>query len=155
MKRLQHLHLTYSSRGHSTHIHPGWNTSCSQWWKSYALPSRLKPHPTHHDERTLFFHPGRNHILLTMMEDFLTFIQARTTSCSQWWKNSVLSPRPEPHPAHNDGRTLFFHPGRNHILLTMMEYFLTFIQVGNTSYSQWSCLYAFVMKLKWNANDLA
>ena len=53
---LQHLYLTFSLERKNTHIHPGWNTSCSQSWKSSTLPSRLE------------------HILLTMMEDFLTFI---------------------------------------------------------------------------------
>ena len=95
----QHLYLAYSSERHSTHIHSGWNTSCSQWWKSSALPSRLE------------------HILLTMMEYFPTFIQART------------------HPAHNDE---ILSSRLEHILFTMMKYFYTYIHPGgNTSCSQW------------------
>ena len=85
----------------------------------------------------------------------LTSIQAGTTSYSQWWKISSLSSRPKPHPAHNDGRSLFFHPGRNHILpqwwkisiypsrmephpATMIKGLCTSIHPGwNTSYTQW------------------
>ena len=78
----QHLHLTYSSE---RHIHPGGNTS---YHTDGRLPSRLE------------------HILLIVMEDFPTFIQAGT------------------HPAHNDERL----PSRlEHILLTVMRDFSTYI----------------------------
>ena len=123
----QHLHLTYSSE---RHIHLGGNTS---YRSDGRLPCRME------------------HILLTVMEYFPTFIQAgthpahndgrvlyshpgRNTSCSQWWKISSLSFRLKPHPAHNDGRTLFFHPGWNHILITVMK---DCHPRWNTSYSQW------------------
>ena len=55
---LQHLYLTYSSERHSTHIHPCWNTSCSQWWKSFVLPSRLEPHPLTMMKELCSFHPS-------------------------------------------------------------------------------------------------
>ena len=84
---LQHLYLTYSSKRHSTHIHPGWNHILAQQWKIYVLPSKPKPHPTHNDGIFLYFHLGWNHIL------------------PQWWKGSTLtSIQDGTHPAHNHGR---------------------------------------------------
>ena len=77
------------------------------------------------------------HILLTIMEEFRTSIQAGT------------------HPAHNDGRFPHFHPSWNtsysqwwkistlpsrleHILLTMMEDLCTYIHPGwNHILLQW------------------
>ena len=128
---LQHLYLTYSLERHSTHIHLGWNTSYSQWWKSSILPSRMehilltmmeyfltfiqaRTHPDHNDER---LSSRMEHILLTMMKYFCTSIQAGT------------------HPTHNDGR---LSSRLEHILLTMMKDFCIYIHPsGNTSCSQW------------------
>ena len=131
------LHLfDYSSEGHSTHIHPGWNTFYSQWWKSSALPSTLEPHLLTMMKELYSFHPGWNHILLTMMEELCSSTQARTTSCSQWWKTLIQDGT---HPAHNDERFLHLHSSRwEHILLTMMKRLCTYIHLGgNTSCSQW------------------
>ena len=70
-----------------------------------------------------------------MPKNLCSSTQAGTTSCSQWWKNFVLPPRPEPHPAHNDER---LSSKLEHILLTIMKYFCTYIHPGgNTSCSQW------------------
>ena len=117
---LQHLYLTYSLERHNTHIHRRWNTSCSQWWKNFILSSRKKSHPSHNDGIFPYFYPGRN------------------TSYSQWWNISILSSRLESHPAHSDRIFLHLHPSRwEHILLTEMKVFHTFIQDGITSCSQW------------------
>ena len=110
-------------KGLCTYIHPGWNTSFTQWWKGSSLTSiQDRTHPTHNDGRVSYSHPGGN------------------TSSSQWWKISTLSSRPEPHPAHNDGISLFFHAGRNHILLTMIK---DSHPRWNTYCSQWWNIYAF------------
>ena len=126
--------------GHHYHLWKGFSTYI---WpthqKGIVLTSiQVGKHPAHNNGRFLYFHLGRNHIWLTMMEELCSSTHAGTTSCSQWWNISALSSKPEPHPTHNDGRSLFFHPGHNHILLTMMKYFCTYIHPGmNTSCSQW------------------
>ena len=74
-------------------------------------------HPTHSDER------------------FPYFTQAGIASCSQWWKTSIQAGT---HPTHSDEIFPYFHLGWNSILLTLIEYFCTYIHPGgNTSYSQW------------------
>ena len=132
-------------------------TSCSQWWKSFVLPSRLEPHPTtmmeefrtfiqvetksyHNDGRSLFFHLGQNHILLTMMEEFCTSIQARTHPTHNYVR---LSPRTE-HILPKWWNISTHSPRQEHILpqwlktltqaethpTAMMKYFRTFTQAG-------------------------
>ena len=79
--------------------------------KALALTSDL------HVRKAQYSHPSRmEHILLTMMEYFPTFMQAGT------------------HPAHNDER---LSSRLEHILLTMMKDFCTYIHPGgNISFSQ-------------------
>ena len=45
-------HPTHNDERFS-HFHPGWNTSCSQWWKT---PIQAGTHPTHSDERFQHLH---------------------------------------------------------------------------------------------------
>ena len=148
---LQHLYLTYSLERHSTHIHLGWNTSYSQWWKSSVLPSRME-HILLTMMEDLSLSSRLEHILLTMMKDTHP---SWNTSASQWWNISALPSRPEQillimmedshlgwntswsqlwkafaltfiqagtHPSHSDENALHLHPSRReHILLTVME----------------------------------
>ena len=105
-------------------------TSFSQWCNISSLSSRPKPHLAHNDGRTLFFHLGRNHILLTMMKDSHP---CWNTSCSQWWNIFSLTFIQEgTHPAHSDEKALHLHSSRReHILLTVMKGpALTSIQEG-------------------------
>ena len=129
---------SYHNDGGVMYFHPGWNHILPQWWKIFVLPSRLESHPAHNDER---LSSRMEHILLTMMKDFCTYIHpGGNTSCSQWWKGSTLTSIQErTHPSHNDGRALHLHSSRiEHILLTMMKGLCTYIHPGwNTSYSQW------------------
>ena len=110
-------HPTHND-GRFSHFHLGWNTSCSQWWKTLI---QAGTHPTHNDERL----PSRlEHILLTVMRYFSTYIHlGGNTSCSQWWKHFALTfIQAGTHPTHNDERALHLHPSRwEHILLIVME----------------------------------
>ena len=90
-------------------------------WKcfsTYIWPTRQKgtvltsiqagTHPAHNDGRSLFFHLGWNHILLTMMKDSHP---GWNTSCSQSWNISALTfiqAGTHPTTVMNDS-----HPGRN------------------------------------------
>ena len=48
----------------------------------------MESHPAHNDGRLI---SRREHILLTVMKDFHTFIQVGIASCSQLWKGSALT----------------------------------------------------------------
>ena len=114
-------------------FHPGWNHILLTMMEYFLTFIQAGTTSAHNDERTLFFSPRLEPHPLTMMEDFLTFIQAGTTSAHNDERNLFFSPRLEPHPAHNDGRFPHFHPGQNHILLTMMEELCSSTHAGTTS----------------------